>query len=311
MSSVHEPVTADMSSHPWPTTVPLGLCPDSELVMQGADVLSRPSRPPDFVLSYGEGNERVADLRRPSGQPGSRAETIGGPRPLVLFLHGGFWRAAYDRAHAGPLAEALAANGFVVCTPEYRRVGQPGGGWPGTFDDVADAVRILPGAVTQATGGLIDPGRVVVAGHSAGGHLALWVAAQTGAERTVTSQLAVVSLAGVCDLAATYRQNLDNGAAAALIGGGPELFPGRYAAADPMNLVPIGAGLTLLHGSSDNRVPWQQSRDFAAKALAAGDQADFRLLEGRDHFALIDPLSAAWPAVLAAFRSAAAGLGQL
>src|SRR5215471_17311577 len=97
----------------------------------------------------------------------------GGPRPapLVMFLHGGFWRAAFDRTHTGPLASALAAAGFVVCVPEFRRTGQRGGGWPGTFDDVAAAVDLLPSRIRGAVGaGLISDEPVLLAGHSAGGH---------------------------------------------------------------------------------------------------------------------------------------------
>ena len=261
-----------------------------------------------------------------------------GRAPLVLFLHGGFWRAAYDRAHTGPLAEALADSGFVVCTPEYRKVGQEGGGWPGTFEDVAAAVELLPRLVAGATDGLTDGSRVILAGHSAGGHLALWAAARLGhiaavrcrcgavlsvrerlpARRTRRGaapgdserrgRAAVVSLAGVCDLAGAYRQGLGNGAVAELMGGGPELYPGRYAVADPMSIAPIGVPITLVHGTSDDRVPWQQSRDFAAQARASGDDVTCTRIDGCGHFEVIDPLSAAWPTVLAAFRATAARL---
>ena len=93
----------------------------------------------------------------------------------MIFLHGGFWRAAFDRTHTGPLAETLASDRYAVSHPSPH-AGQPGGGWPGTFDDVAAAVDALPGLVAEAAGGLVDLGRVVLAGHSAGGHLALWAA---------------------------------------------------------------------------------------------------------------------------------------
>ena len=112
--------------------------------MQPAGVLSRASRPPDLVVSYGPGPDQVADVRLPAAGIVAAAG-FAGALPTVIFLHGGFWRAAYDREHTGPLAEALADSGFVVCTPEYRKVGQRGGGWPGTFDDVAAAVHVLPG----------------------------------------------------------------------------------------------------------------------------------------------------------------------
>src|SRR5258708_25650439 len=171
--------------------------------------------------------------------------------PFTIFLHGGFWRAEYGREHTTPLAEALAAAGFVVCAPEYRRTGQPGGGWPGTFDDVAAAGGRLPGLVAEATGGLVDPDRVVLAGHSAGGHLALWAAArhllpagspwaiarpaQGGAVR------GVVALAAVSDLTACHRWELGQQAAGALMGGWPGQVHERHQSADPIRLVPAGA----------------------------------------------------------------------
>jgi acetyl esterase/lipase len=273
--------------------------------MQPADVLSRPSRPPDLTLSYGPLTEHVADVWLPLAD-GVRP---GRQWPLILFLHGGFWRAAYGRSHAGPLAEALAADGFAVCCPEYRRVGQDGGGWPGTFDDVRSAVAAAPAAVADATDSKVDGGRVVLAGHSAGGHLALWAASR---EACVPESAAgaVVSLAGVCDLTDCYRLGLGDNAAADLMGGGPGQFPDRYALADPSLALPLGLRLTLVHGTADDRVPSEQSSDFGERAQLAGDRVSCVLLPGAGHFELIDPLSAAWPAVEAEFRSAAEGLGH-
>jgi acetyl esterase/lipase len=273
--------------------------------MQPSDVLSRPSRPPDLTLSYGSLADHVADLWLPPADGPRRA----GQWPLVLFLHGGFWRAAYDRRHAGPLAEALAAGGFGVCCPEYRRVGQEGGGWPGTFDDIRAAVAVLPGAVFDATDRRVDERRVVLAGHSAGGHLALWAASRLSAVPQPAARV-VVSLAGVCDLADCYRQRLGDDAARDLMGGGPGQFPDRYAAADPTLALPFGLPISLLHGTADDRVPSEQSRDFGERARVAGDQVSCALLPGVGHFELIDPLSAAWPAVEAEFRSAAGGLAR-
>src|SRR5262245_44691231 len=107
------------------------------------DVLTRPARPPDLALRYGDHADHVADLHLPPSASAARARTDV-RAPLILFLHGGFWRAQYGREHTAPLAETLAVGGFAVCAPEYRRSGQPGGGWPGTFDDVAAAVDRLP-----------------------------------------------------------------------------------------------------------------------------------------------------------------------
>jgi acetyl esterase/lipase len=280
--------------------------------MPQTDILTRPSREPDYVLRWGDHEEQVADLRLPRREPASRraeteADGPAGAPPLVIFLHGGFWRSAYDRGHVGPLGDALAAAGFVVCTPEFRRTGQPGGGWPGTFDDVASAVDVLPELVSE----FAAIGRVVVAGHSAGGHLALWTAGRvrlpggTPWHLAASPAVGVVSLAGVCDLAAGYRLELGGGAVQALMGGGPSEFAGRYAAGDPMGLVPSGVAVRLVHGTEDDRVPVGLSRDYAARAVAAGDDVRCDLLEGYGHFELIDPESEAWPVVLEAFWSAA------
>jgi acetyl esterase/lipase len=274
--------------------------------------LTRPARPADIVLRYGELPEQVADLRLPEA---FGRETVPEPPawPLVIFLHGGFWRAAFDRTHTGPLAAALAAEGFAVCTPEYRRVGQVGGGWPGTLDDIAAAVDLLPGLAAAATGGLVDPARALLGGHSAGGHLALWAAsrhrlpANSPWRSRRSSPAVVVGLAAVSDLIACYQQRLGDGAAVALIGGGPERYPDRYAAADPALLLPIGVRVRLVHGTADDRVPCQLSLDYAARARAAGDTVDCETLPGIGHFEVIDPLSTVWPRVVAAFRDQFSG----
>jgi acetyl esterase/lipase len=194
----------------------------------------------------------------------------------VVFLHGGFWRAAWDRTHVGPLAADLAARGYPVACPEYRRTGQPGGGWPGTFDDVLAAVA----AVREAL-----PGTPVLAGHSAGGHLALWAAGRVPAA-------GVLALAPVTDLTGAYRLDLDQGAVAALLGGAPDEVPERYAAADP---APPPVPVVIVHGSADAQVPPGMSRAYADRA---GGNVRLIELPGTDHFALVDPLAAAWLTVI-------------
>jgi acetyl esterase/lipase len=229
----------------------------------------------------------------------------------VLFFHGGFWRAVYDRSHAGPLAAALAAEGFAVCTPEYRRTGQPDGGWPGTFDDVAGAVDVLPGLAAAATDGLAGSGRVLFSGHSAGGHLALWAAARHRLPRTAVWYSAaatcagVVPLAAVSDLVSCYQRRLGNGAVAEFLGGGPAARPERYAMTDPTLLLPSGVPIRMVHGRDDDVVPCEMSLAFAARARASRDDATCTEIRGAGHFDVIDPLSEAWGPVLAAFRALA------
>jgi acetyl esterase/lipase len=286
------------------------------------EVLTRPAPPPDQVLGYGPGPDHVADLWLPdsgaAGESSRRAAQRGrrAAAPLVIFLHGGFWRAAFDRSHAGPLASALADAGYAVCVPEYRRTGQAGGGWPGTFDDVAAAVDALPGLVAEATGGLVDPAAVLLAGHSAGGHLALWTAARNllpaGARwhSAGPSVRGVVALAAVSDLAACDARGLGGGAARLLMGGGPDRYPDRYALADPARLVPLNAPVRLVHGADDDVVPCQLSVDYAALAARAGGQAACSVLPGFGHFEVIDPLTGAWPHVLAALQALTGQAGE-
>lgn len=204
------------------------------------------------------------------------------------MLHGGFWRSEYDRTHTGPMTSALAAEGYVVAIPEFRRTGASGGGWPNTFDDVAAALDAVPGLLAPYTSS--PP---VVIGHSAGGHLALWAAT-----RPAPSPRAVVSLAGCADLVMCSELGLDEGATDLLLGGTPKQVPDRYASADPARLPKPTAPVTLLHGTADDRVPIEVSRSYAARTGAA-----LRELPEVGHFALIDPLSPAWPHVLAAVAS--------
>jgi acetyl esterase/lipase len=266
------------------------------------DVLARPAPPPDLTIRYGSGPEGIADVRLPGERHGMP------PAPLVIFLHGGFWRMTFDRAHTGPMATALAAAGYAVCVPEFRRIGQPGGGWPGTFDDVAAAVDRSPALVREAAGqGVIADGPALLAGHSAGGHLALWAAGRhllgpdSAWRLTAPSARGVVVLAGTSRLADCYDQGLGDGAAADLIGGGPGRYPQRYADADPAGLLPLGCPVRLVHGSLDDVVPASMSHSYVAAGHDAGDDAILTELPGATHVDLIDPLSPAWPHVLAAF----------
>lgn len=269
------------------------------------DVLTRPAPPPDLVIRYGAGPEHVADVRLPPRRPGAMAP----PAPLVIFLHGGFWRARYDRAHTGPMATALAAAGYAVCVPEFRRTGQPGGGWPGTFEDVAAAVDRSAALVREAAApDVVADGPALLAGHSAGGHLALWAAGRHrlgpgSAWRSAPMAGGVVVLAGVSGLADCYDQGLGDSAAAALMGGGPGQFPQRYRDADPAVLLPLGCPVRLVHGSLDDVVPATMSLDYAAIGRAAGDDTMVTEVPGASHLDVIDPLSPAWPQVMAAFKA--------
>ena len=251
-------------------------------------MLTRTARLPDAVVRYGGHADAVIDLHLPT----QGLSATSPPVLLVVLLHGGFWQVDYDRRHTRPLAEALARHGCVVATPEYRRVGGVGdlaGGWPVTFDDVTAAMCALPGLLAGLG---IAVGRTTVLGHSAGGQLALWLAN----ERFPTDR--VVALAPVGDLRSAAAEHLGTDAVQALLGGEPGEVPERYDAADPMRRLARrpGCEVVLVHGDRDDVVPVTQSRRLRAAYpfVALHELADV------EHYALIDPLSAAWPVVRAA-----------
>jgi acetyl esterase/lipase len=256
------------------------------MTRRGDDV--RP--PPAPAVPYGAHPDQVANLHLPAGDP---------PWPAVVLLHGGFWRVGWDRTLMTPLAHDLASRGVVAWNVEYRRVGQEGGGWPGTLLDVAAAIDAL------ADQEEVDAEQVVALGHSAGGHLALWAGARgrlaigaPGAHPRVRVR-AAVSLAGVADLAAGAREGLGAGACEDLVGGAPGAVPERYAVASPAALLPLGVPQLLVHGGLDDSVPPAQSRDHVAAARAAGDTAELVELSSADHFDVVDVAHEAWAAVVA------------
>ncbi|MPZ95369.1 MAG: alpha/beta fold hydrolase [Propionibacteriales bacterium] len=251
------------------------------------DVLDRPARKPDAVLTYGKHPDQLLDVHLPPRPVDGAA-----PAPVVVFLHGGFWRQAFDRTHTRPLAEALAAEGYVVVTPEFRRSGGDGG-YPETFDDVAAALDAVP-TIESVAPGRADLADVTLAGHSAGGHLAMWAALRPGGLSGGLSVRRVVALAPVAALVSAYERGLDGDAVEALMGGSPAELPAAYAAADPSRMLPGAVPITVIHGDRDDRVPVEMSRALTGVSYVE--------LDGMEHFGLIDPLSTAWPAVLAAIK---------
>jgi acetyl esterase/lipase len=230
---------------------------------------------------YGPDPSQVADLHLPEGE---------GRWPVAVVIHGGYWRARYDRTLMDAVCADLAGHGWAAWNLEYRRIGAGGtGGWPQTFDDVAAGIDHL--ALVDAP---IDRGRVCAIGHSAGGDLALWAAARGQYQVPVHR---VVGQAAVSDLRAAARLGLSDGAAIELLGGTPDEVPERYAAASPAELLPFGVPVLLVHGARDDTVPLAFSVELHAAALAAGDVCDLVVGEHDGHFEHIDPASAAWATV--------------
>jgi len=216
-------------------------------------------------IAYGGDPQQVAELGLPEGD---------GPWPVAVLVHGGFWRAAYDRMLMEPMARDLEARGWATWNVEYRRVGS-GGGVPQTLDDVAAALTALHEVEAP-----LDLSRVVAIGHSAGGHLALWAARPGILTR-------VIALGAVADLGAAARDRIGSDAAREFAGE-------RLDEADPMRRLPAGVPQLLVHGTEDDRVPVEHARGYVEAARAAGDDAELLELPGVGHFEPIDPTSDAW-----------------
>ncbi|MCD2196359.1 alpha/beta hydrolase [Actinomycetospora endophytica] len=267
----------------------------------GATPAARPGTPEPRRLTFGPDPSQFADLHLPP----ERSSGGGGPLPVVVVLHGGYWRAQYGLELGTPLAVDLTNAGVAALNVEYRRIGA-GGGFPTTLDDVATAVDLLAGAASdeaRQAGRALDLDRVVLLGHSAGGQLAAWAGSRSrlpvgapGAGPRVSAR-GVVAQAGVLDLVAGAEQGLGGGAVVDLLGGPPTCSAGRYAIASPAALVPAPCPVVAVHGTADVTVPPDQSRRYVDAALAAHGQARLRMLDGADHFRLIDPADPAWAAV--------------
>ena len=240
--------------------------------------LVRAAGAPPRAHAYGSHPEQVADLLLPATD---------GEHPVAVLLHGGFWRARFTRSTMAAVAVDLADRGWATWNVEYRRTGN-GGGVPETLGDVRAAVAAL--AELPAP---LDLRRVVIVGHSAGGQLGLCVA-----DEPLVG--AVVSLAGVCDLAGAFAEGIGEGATAEFMGATPDQRPDAYRLADPLARNPAPVPVLLVHGDADQRVPVDYSRRYAQAAAATGDgQCELMELPGVDHFALIDPRTAVWAAIAA------------
>jgi acetyl esterase/lipase len=271
-------------------------------LMTAEDLAALPSRAPDRRMTYGAEASQYGELRVPPDT---------GPHPLVVLIHGGCFKAAYATAqYFGAMADALKRDGIATWNIEYRRLGEPGGGWPGTYLDVGravDHVRAIAGEYH------LDLGRVAVVGHSAGGHLAMWTAARR--RLTKASDLYVadplklrgaVDLAGPVDLAAhlpEYESLCRDTVVTSLLGGTPAAVPDHYAQASAIKLLPLGIPQVIVVGSHEEFVPLPLVDAYVKAATRAGDDVRRILIPGAGHFEIASPLSFTWPQIKSAIRS--------
>jgi len=231
------------------------------------DLEALPRRAPDRRIAYGNSRQQYGELRVPAGR---------GPHPTAIIIHGGCFKAAYATAdYAAPIGDALKDQGIASWNIEYRRLGDPGGGWPGTYRDVGRAVDYLR---TLAKPYNLDLSRVVLVGHSAGGHLAMWAAGRS-------------------------RVPKESALFTSLMGGTPKTRPERYAQASPIKLLPYGLPQVLVLGTHEDFVPMPLMRAYADAARRAGDSVRVVHVRGAGHFEVASPRSYAWPPVMRAIRA--------
>lgn len=261
-----------------------------------------PSQPADYRIAYGAAPDQYAELRVP---PSS------GPHPVVVLIHGGCWQATYATLRGmAPLADALKADGIATWNIEYRRRPEPGSGWPGTYLDVGSAVDHLR---SVAPAHRLDLRHVVVLGHSAGGHLAMWVASRArlpaGSPLYASDPLpieGVVNLAGPSDMEAFLQAEAAACRAPVVVdmlGGKPSEVPERYMQTSAARMLPLGVRQILVWGQRDERAPVRLGNDYTQAAIAAGDPVRIEILPTLGHFEIADPKSPAWPVVREAVRS--------
>lgn len=271
-------------------------------LMPPGELEKLPVSPPDARIAYGSEANQFGELRLPSGP---------GPHPVAILVHGGCFKASYATLRdLAAMADALKTAGIATWNVEYRRVGETGGGWPGTYRDVGSAVDHLRVLADRHP---LDLGRVVLVGHSAGGHLAMWAAARgrvpAGSEIHFKNPLPVrgaLDLAGPVDLTANisgYEGLCRDAVITGLMGGTPADVPERYAQASPIRLVPFGVPQVLLMGEHEDFVPRPLAEAYTSAATQAGDRVRLIVIPGVGHFEIASPRAATWPRVESVIRS--------
>ena len=264
-------------------------------LMSPRQVDSLPSRPPDTVIAYGADPHQIGELRLPPGP---------GPFPVAVVIHGGCWQRMFASArNTAALADALRDRGIATWNVEYRTADEPGGAWPGTFLDVAAAADYVR---TLARRYPLDTTRTIAVGHSAGGHLALWLAARHRLPAASAIRggpplglAGALALGPVMDLAeAARRIGGTCGSGATMVVGGADATPDRYTQAAPIGLLPLGIRHTILMGELDGIMPVRPREEYVRLARGLGDRVTLVVVPDAGHFEVIAPTSAAWPIVL-------------
>jgi acetyl esterase/lipase len=260
-------------------------------IMTSDGLAEFPNPEPDHVIAYGDEPLQFGELRLPDGD---------GPFPVIVLIHGGCWLSEYDIAHSRKMADAFPSCGIATWSLEYRRVGDAGGGWPGTFEDIEAGLAHISCLVEAHS---LDAGRIILAGHSAGGHLALWIAQRIEEHERSWSvrPRGVLALAPAPDLEFLHRAGVCEDSVGRLMGGSPEEYPERYAAGSVANRIPQTTPQIAVVGKYDE--PW---RPVGVRYInAASDRgAPIKVIDALEsgHFEMIDPDSSTWPLVLGAAR---------
>lgn len=260
-------------------------------------ILIRPAPAADQRIAYGSNEFQYGDLRVPK---------TAGKHPVAIVIHGGCWMAQYGLGYMGHISAALTEAGFATWNIEYRRVGNPGGGWPGTFEDTAKATDYLREIADKYS---LDLNQVIAVGHSAGGHLALLLGARPQFKKDNPLYSAnplklrgVVSLAGITDLRRTGTAC--DKEIIQFTGGEAKDKAAIYDQASPINLLPLGVKQKIVQGDADTIIPPAMATDYIAAAQKKKDSnVELISVKNADHFNIVDPQAAAWAAVLEAAKS--------
>lgn len=277
---------------------------DKAWYFTASDINALHSKPADEQIVYGSEPLQFGRLRLPNSE---------GPHPVAIVIHGGCWTSKFATIqNTEALADALRDQGMATWNIEYRGTDASGGGWPGTFEDVGSAADFLREIASKYS---LDLSRVVVVGHSAGGHLALWLAARhkIQPESALFKEnplvlRGVIALGGIPDLKAFRKLgNSDQGCGedvvGKLLGGAPDLVSEHFMEASPKELLPLGAPQILIYGADDLVVPAELGRAYMQVAQKKGDSVELFVVKGAAHHEYAAPNSVAWPVVKTAVIS--------